>query len=418
MQENQLYDPREDSYLLAEAVKHYAKGKTIDIGTGSGIQAFTAANNKEVTSVLAVDINPDALEYAKKHNPHPILTYAQSDLFSNVEGTFDMSASEASDHAQKNQEVFSAPKTEFSRAQKHPVFDTIIFNPPYLPDDPNVKDIALDGGEHGYELPVRFLKEARRFLKPDGQILFLFSSLTHKDVIDKTLIENSYTYEEVGKQKLDFEILYVYKINKVESLVPDVKDLEFFSKGKRGLIYIGKHDGKKVAVKIKNPSSESPARIIIEGQNQKRVNKYGIGPKMISYDENYSMYEFVEGTLFPEFAETASNDDIKKIILDVFNQMRTLDNVKISKEEMTNPYKHIIVTEDMSAVLIDFERSNYEPTPNNVTQFCQYLISGSFGMKLREKGFNIDKEKMMALAKEYKKLYSEEIYKEILAQIK
>ena len=35
-----LYEPREDSRLLAKYAKKYAKGLVLDIGTGSGIQAL------------------------------------------------------------------------------------------------------------------------------------------------------------------------------------------------------------------------------------------------------------------------------------------------------------------------------------------------------------------------------------------
>jgi len=41
-----VYIPREDSFLMQIAVKAYSKGKVLDMGTGSGIQAVTAAANK------------------------------------------------------------------------------------------------------------------------------------------------------------------------------------------------------------------------------------------------------------------------------------------------------------------------------------------------------------------------------------
>ena len=52
-----MYSPQEDSYMLLEQLKKYAKGKVLDMGTGSGIQALEAAKKENVESVLAVDIN-------------------------------------------------------------------------------------------------------------------------------------------------------------------------------------------------------------------------------------------------------------------------------------------------------------------------------------------------------------------------
>ena len=53
------YEPREDSTSLEAYVRQYAKGSVLDMGTGSGIQAITAAHNSNVSSVLATDVQED-----------------------------------------------------------------------------------------------------------------------------------------------------------------------------------------------------------------------------------------------------------------------------------------------------------------------------------------------------------------------
>jgi len=100
----------------------------------------------------------------------------------------------------------------FSKLQEEK-FDTIICNPPYLPDDKNAKDIALDGGPKGYEWSIAFLKQAKDHLQKNGQLLFLFSSLTNKERIDNELKKLRYAHEEIGMLALGFfEKLYVYQI--------------------------------------------------------------------------------------------------------------------------------------------------------------------------------------------------------------
>lgn len=184
-----LYEPREDSFLLERNVEKFAFGKVLDMGTGTGILAIAAAKNKKVKSVMAVDINKEAVLYVLDvcvSEGMPV-TVVQSDLFENIDEKF----------------------------------DTIIFNPPYLPNEKqensnssyNLKDYALDGGEKGYEVTERFLVDAKKRLTEDGQILLLFSSLTNKNIVDAILRREGYKFEQVDSMKLDFEELYVYKIN-------------------------------------------------------------------------------------------------------------------------------------------------------------------------------------------------------------
>jgi predicted Ser/Thr protein kinase len=77
---------------------------------------------------------------------------------------------------------------------------------------------------------------------------------------------------------------------------------------------------------------------------------------------------------------------------------------------MHHPYKHIIVTSGDKPVLIDFERARHSDEPSNVTQCCQFVTGSKLQDVLREKGIHLHKKKLIALAKDYKKSYSDESY--------
>lgn len=176
-----IYEPREDSFLILRHIREYSKGDVLDMGTGTGILAEEAL--KYAKSVLAADINEPAVDsFIQKIKKKGLknIKVLKSDLFENI--------------------------NEKKR------FDLIIFNPPYLPDDEKAKDIALDGGKKGYEIVKRFLIKAKNYLKPEGKILLLFSSLTRKEVLDKILYNEGYKQKQIDEQKLDFERLYVYLI--------------------------------------------------------------------------------------------------------------------------------------------------------------------------------------------------------------
>jgi len=167
-----IYEPREDSELLQKWVKKKVSGTVLDMGTGSGIQALAAL--EKTKDVLAVDINPECVEFVKKKG----ITSRQSNLFSNVAETFDW----------------------------------IIFNPPYLPEDleePEDSKLSTTGGVEGNEILLNFLQQAKSHLNPKGKILVVISSLTG----EPEELFTEYTWKCLETQKLFFEELSVYELS-------------------------------------------------------------------------------------------------------------------------------------------------------------------------------------------------------------
>jgi len=165
-----IYEPAEDSFLLNKWVKKYAHGKILDMGTGSGLQAMTSLENED-NEVLAVDINPEAVNHAKKKGVNAI----QSNLFENIKDKFDL----------------------------------IIFNPPYLPEDkrePEDSKLATTGGKKGDEILKEFLKQAKPFLNTKGKILIVMSNLTG----DPKNIFKDYNFKLLESEEIFMETLSVY----------------------------------------------------------------------------------------------------------------------------------------------------------------------------------------------------------------
>ena len=403
-----IYEPREDSALLERYVRQYAKGHVLDMGTGSGIQAIAATQSSKVDFVTGADVLKSAIDYCRKCiKNRKIKKFLVSDLFDGIK---------------KDKQL------------KNKKFDTIIFNPPYLPDELKVKDLTLEGGKKGYEAIERFLNEANNFLKPEGVILIVFSSLTKKEKVDEFIRNNLLEFELLEKQHYFFEDLYVYKLNKSVALKDleknNIKSIKYFAKGKRGIIYIGNYKNKKVAIKIKNPESKAILRTNNEIKYLKILNKKNIGPKLLFYRKDYLVYKFVEGINISEFLErTIKNNSIKKIndknnkiilkiIKNILNQMFALDQLKVNKEEMSHPQKHIIIDKKNNPILIDFERMHYTIKPSNVTQFCDFLVSNNMLNTLRSNKININKNDIINAAKIYKPRQNKNSFNNIVNQIK
>ena len=386
---DEIYVPREDSYLIQKNIKKYAKKDFIalDIGTGSGILANEAS---KYCNVIAVDINQNAIKYCKnKYKNNNKIKFKISNLFSNI-----------------NQK-----------------FDLIIFNPPYLPED-EIKDIALTSGD-GTLIINKFLKHAKEYIYYNGKILLLFSSLTNKEKVDNILKKNNYDFKLIDEEKLFFEKLYVYEISyneiykEYKEILDDIikkynlKNIEYLAKGKRGIIFKAKYNNKYISIKIKKKESEALGNIENEIKFLKLLNKYNIGPKILFSGNLFLCYEFVKGDRILDYFKNSSKEEIKEILINVINQCLKLDSLSINKFEMHNPFKHILIGKKIT--MIDFERCRYSENVKNVTQFLQFIIKNQD--LLLNKGLNFNKEKLMKIAKEYSNNNDKEIIKKIFNDI-
>ncbi|MBS7652718.1 MAG: methyltransferase [Candidatus Bathyarchaeia archaeon] len=146
-----VYEPGEDSYLLLRYVERLVQGRVLDVGTGSGIQAIAAASKPGVELVIAVDLNPKAVEKALERAKEAGLTMRINLIIGDL--------------------------IDWLRGG----VDWIIFNPPYLPGEEGINELSWSGGERGGETIERLLMEAHEHLRPDGAILLIYSNLTGLD---------------------------------------------------------------------------------------------------------------------------------------------------------------------------------------------------------------------------------------------
>lgn len=177
-----VYEPREDSLLLAEILEKedLAGKKCLDMGSGCGFLSILMA--KQGAEVIAADINKDAVEVTRNNasRNNALLTAVRSDLFENVKDEYDL----------------------------------IVFNAPYLPSEEKEKDEqTYYGGPTGRAVIERFLVYAKQFLKPEGKILLLFSTLTGEDEITEKAQKEGFTARSTIRQKVPWESLVVVELS-------------------------------------------------------------------------------------------------------------------------------------------------------------------------------------------------------------
>ena len=182
----------------------------------------------------------------------------------------------------------------------------------------------------------------------------------------------------------------------------------YLAKGKRSIVYVFSKNNKKYFIKIKHPNSKAQNRLENEATFLKILNKYKIGPKLIGYRKDFIVMEYIWGVQLIKYNKK-NKDQI--FVNNILEQCFILDKLKINKEEMHKPLKHIFISKN-KITMIDFERCHYTDKPKNVTQFVQFI----------QRMFHIENEKLKSLLRLYKHEQTKEnldsIRKEIEKAIK
>ncbi|MDY9928158.1 HemK2/MTQ2 family protein methyltransferase [Methanosarcina sp.] len=180
-----VYEPAEDSFLLADAALEEAEPcmRILEIGAGSGFVSAVLKANVKGIRILATEINPHAARCAKANEVEVIRT-----------------------------DLFRGLKPGSQKAS----FDLILFNPPYLPTSKEEKvpgwlNYAFDGGTSGRETLDRFLSEVRNYLKPGGKVLILISSITGLESVKEKMEKLGFEVDIVQRKKVSFEELMVVR---------------------------------------------------------------------------------------------------------------------------------------------------------------------------------------------------------------
>jgi len=173
-----VYEPAEDSFLFAENLVAHDNDSVIDVGTGCGILGVVAATR--ANRVLAVDINSKAVgcakENAKLNRVDHKMLFMVGDLFRSI------------------------------KVRKQ--FDLILFNAPYLPCEEFEGDSRLvrawAGGSSGRRLIDRFIQAAPKYLRPEGRILLMQSTLSDVEETLHSFEETSLRADVIARQVLPF----------------------------------------------------------------------------------------------------------------------------------------------------------------------------------------------------------------------
>jgi len=180
-----VYEPAEDTFLLAENLVVNDDDVVLDVGCGCGILGVLAA--RKAKKVVATDINPYAVSCtqmnARQNGVLAKMDIRQGNLFEPI--------------------------------KKNEKFDVIIFNAPYLPTSEGEKrswmDKAWAGGQAGRDVIEPFVSEVPKYLKKRGRIFLVQSSLSDIDKTIQRFKEEGLKAKIIAEKKFPFETIVVIK---------------------------------------------------------------------------------------------------------------------------------------------------------------------------------------------------------------
>lgn len=175
--------PRPDTEILLDEIQKKLSSKIIDIkktlnaieiGVGTGIISITLLSRFLNLNMIAGDINPKAIELARKNAMYVDKQNLKNDIKSNVNQRFSILYSDIFENIK--------PLKLYDDSNEENLYDFIVSNPPYIKSEEikelmeDVRDFepisALDGFEDGLYFYRKIIEEGYKLIKQDGFLAF------------------------------------------------------------------------------------------------------------------------------------------------------------------------------------------------------------------------------------------------------
>ncbi|HOX53879.1 MAG: peptide chain release factor N(5)-glutamine methyltransferase [Candidatus Omnitrophica bacterium] len=200
--DNRALIPRPETEILVEQtvqlIENHFSGKDIgilDLCTGSGNIAISLAKSLENVKITASDISDRALELAKENA-----------VINNAQGKIGFLESNL-----------------FDKLSRDRLFDIIVCNPPYLKSDELEQSpielsfeprIALYAGKKGILFYSEIIKQAPRFIKKDGYLIFEIGFNQLRQIKKISDASKKFVLEKVIKDYNNIDrVIFLRKVN-------------------------------------------------------------------------------------------------------------------------------------------------------------------------------------------------------------
>jgi len=170
-----------------------------------------------------------------------------------------------------------------------------------------------------------------------------------------------------------------------------LKEIEKIAKGHSSFNYLVENpQGEKLLLKIERDDSTRVDFVDKEFKHLKKANSVGIGPKLLSVDNECRciLREFVDGIHLTDFIySNPSKNDLQKVVDDLLAQAKKLDEIGLDHGQLAGRGKNVLVTKKLKPVIIDFEKASQNRKCGNFNQLTSFLFrnpNSSIAKKVKE----------------------------------
>jgi len=237
----------------------------------------------------------------------------------------------------------------------------------------------------------------------------------HEETYGKVLCYPTYDLAELGRRAGELEELGVRTLEFTGE--KSVLGVPVLGKGCVGIVVVATVSGRRVALKIRRADANRKG-MLREAEMLSKANSVSVGPILIDASQNFLVMEFIEGRPLPKWIEDSkkrAKPRIQRVLRAVLEQCWRLDEIGLDHGQLSKALKHIIVRENDTPCIVDFETASNNRRASNVTSVCHYLLIGSQAAKtIASRLGGVAGEALIRALREYKQKRTRESFEGIL----
>ncbi|MEM1532416.1 MAG: serine/threonine protein kinase [Nitrososphaerota archaeon] len=203
----------------------------------------------------------------------------------------------------------------------------------------------------------------------------------------------------------------------IDSLMTTENGLLLIGKGFRSVVLVGTLDNKLVAIKVLR--SDSPVKSMEhEAKMLEIANSVNVGPRLFFYTKGFIIMEYIPGSEIKSWISSLSfesSEKLRKVLRSCFEDCFRLDSISLDHGELSDASKHVIISEGLKPVIVDFSNASTTRKVSNVTSFLSYIMYGKVAQTIRQvlgiRMQNID------IVRTYKQRISEENFNQLMISL-